>query len=98
MPGRLRGYVLRGTGLPGAGQEPVGVAVPVDVEADHLTAVVDTVQGSGADAVRVVDGLESVARGPGEPVHRGRAAGAHGVDADDLILVVDAQRHGRCRA
>src|SRR5450755_5137137 len=90
---------LPGAELPGAGQEPVGVAGRIGVEADHLTAVVDTVQGGGADAVRVIDGLEAVARRPGEPVHHGRAAAAHRVDADNLIPAVDAERlgHGRTR-
>src|ERR1700722_13986574 len=92
-----RAPCLTGLRLPGRGQEPVGVAGLVDVEADELAEVVDAVDHGRADPIRFVD------RDPLRVVQRVReheaVRGALGVDvrAHDLILVVHAERHRAAR-
>jgi len=62
--GAWNSLAVRSKPLARGGDEAVGVAVSVDIEADELAAVVDAVDRGGAGAVRVVDGGEAVLRGP----------------------------------
>ena len=82
----------------GLGEQAVGVSGGVGVETDEGAAVVDPVQRGGAHAVGIVDVLEAEAGRPDEPVGGGVVTGAVGVGADDLVAVVDTERHRRARS
>ena len=76
------------------GEEAIGVASAIGVEADELGFVVDAVDDGGADAVGIVKGFPlgvvqwAVQQ---EAVHR---AGAVHIAADDLVVEVDAKGGG----